>query len=259
MDERVPFEGRQELIDAWLDGGLRGPDQVRFERLLADEPDFRLAVERQRAIDSALKRISSPPESARLAAIADDAIRRGRDGARTVAAPARRLRRTLAVAAAVAAGLAGAYLAVDTVLSRWGRPAYVTPPVVTMETVYRTEVARGLKPLWRCENDEEFGRAFAERFGETLLLAALPEGIEALGIGYCHCLTPRTTYVLANVRGTAVVVFVDRIEADAPQTPPEGLNVFRQQFGSLVLYEMTPLPEPALLPDFYLRQKGTQP
>ncbi len=255
MDERLP----QELIDAWLDGGLRGQDQARFERLLSDEPDFRLAVDRLRAIDSALKRIAAPPDSARLAAIADDALGRTRGEAAHPGTGVRawRPRRLLAAAAALAAGLAGTYLVLDTVRSRWGGPAYVTPPMVTLDIVYRAEVARGLVPLWRCDTDREFARAFVERFGEPLLLAPLPEGIEALGIGYCHCLTPRTTYVLANVRGTPVVVFVDRIESDAAQAAPPGLNLFRRQVGNLVLYEMTPLPEPSLLEEFYHPKKGT--
>jgi len=55
--------------------------------------------------------------------------------------------------------------------------------------------------------------------------------------------------LMATVDGEHSVVLVDRLISDKPLEvrPGSGLNLFRREMGTLVLYEITPLPGPRLL------------
>ncbi len=208
-------------------------------------------VERQTSstepLDASLRRLFDPPPPQRFDAIVADARRTlERRG------PGRRLRR-LAVAAAIAGGLIGGWLIVDASGRLSGRRGYEPPPWRSFETVYRDEIAAGFQPRWVCETDEEFAATFGDRFGQKLLLAQLPDEIQAVGLSYAHTLTRRTIHLLAQVQGQPVLVFVDQPGrgGEAAMTQAGGLSLHRRQLGRLVLFELSPFDEPLLLGGFY--------
>jgi hypothetical protein len=56
--------------------------------------------------------------------------------------------------------------------------------------------------------------------------------------------------LLARVDGKEVIVVVDRKAREKSPLPParSGLRSFREEYGNLVLYEVTPLDHPTILP-----------
>ena len=198
-------------------------------------------------LDASLRRLFAPPPPQRLDTIAADARR-----THERRAPARRLGR-LAAAAAIAGGLIGGWLIVDASGRLGGRRGYEPPPWRSIETVYLDEIAAGFQPRWVCETDEEFAATFGDRFGQRLLLAPLPDEIEAVGLSYANTLTPRTIHLLARVQGQPVLVFVDRPGRGgaAALTQVGGLSLHRRRLGRLMLYELSPFGEPLLLWRFY--------
>ncbi len=236
------------LVERYLDDELEPAERAGFERRLDRSPDLRAEIDRIRAVDRALRAAMAPPPREALRAIADRAIR-------AAAARPRRARRRL-VALAAAASFAGLILGAW-LLAAAGRGlgggGYSALPWRSVETVYREETAAGFRPRWRCRTDEEFARTFEGRFGQGLLLAKLPDGVEALGLAYGHTLTSATVYLLARAHGRPVLVFVDRVERDVrPQLEAGcGLHLSRRVVGRLVLYELSPLERPALLEYFH--------
>ncbi len=198
-------------------------------------------------LDERIRRLMKPPPEEHLARIAERAILQVQ--AESLSAPPRRRVGRLAVAAAVAGGLVGVWL-IGQNLSP-DPPRYHAQPWRAMQTVYHDLVSEGFEPLWVCKDDQEFADSFRSVYRQALLLAEMPPGTTTLGLSYCNSLTARTTCLLATAGGEPVVVFVDRIERDHPQPVPEGLHVHRRQLGRFVLYELSPLEEPAVLPWFF--------
>ncbi len=205
----------------------------------------------ERDVDEALRRRLSPPPPEAWHRLTDRALQApgaapARLGARVV------WRGGLGVAAALAV-IVGAWLIWQAGVVGRAAPSR-TPPRLTMAEVYRAEVAAGLVPKWRCDDEQEFADSIGGRFGQPLVLASLPADVEALGLCYANTLSPSTLHVLARRGGRPIVVFVDRIERDRPaalDTAGDGeLNVFRATVGGLVLYEVSPLEAPVLLDHF---------
>ncbi len=201
---------------------------------------------RGRGLDERLRRLVQPPPEDRLALIANHAI--------LVTSPTRGRRsrtpvlRRLAVAAAVAACVAGVWLIGETLRQPGANPVrgYVPEPWRSLETAYNDWLADGFRPMWVCADDQEFIDTFRATYHQGLLLGALPQGTTALGLSYCNSISSRTTCLLATVNGTPVVVFIDRVEADHPQPQPEGLFLHRRRIDRLVLYELSPMDTPAV-------------
>jgi hypothetical protein len=211
-------------------------------------------TELEASIDAALRRLFEPPPRGALDAIVDRAVQRFRPAEE--AAPAGVLRRhrhrRLAAAAAIAAAVLGGWQ-IWRAVGPPSRPpaAYRHQPWRSLETVYHDTVAAGFDPGWVCADDREFALTFRSLHHQGLLLADTPPGVETVGLAYCNSITPRTVCILARVGGEPVIVFVDRVERDAGQPPPPaGLNLFRRQIGRLVLYELSPIAEPSVLPWF---------
>lgn len=123
----------------------------------------------------------------------------------------------------------------------------------TMVQAYHDAIATGFKPAWKCETDQQFMDTFQRKLGLPLLLADDSPEIEPVGLSYGNTLSRGTVHVLARVRGEPVVVFVDRIDRDAAQvTASNGLHLHRGQIDGLVLYELSPFPEPRLLDLFHI-------
>jgi hypothetical protein len=198
-------------------------------------------------LDERLRRLMQPPPAERLAKIAERAILQ----AASAPPPARRRFGRLAVAAAVAGGLVGVWLIAQNISPNRPRGGYQSQPFRAMQTVYDDLISEGFQPLWVCKDDQEFADSFRSVHHQALLLAEMPPGTTTLGLSYCNTLTARTTCLLATAGGEPVVVFVDRIERDYQQPIPEGLRLHRKEIDRLVLYELSPLEEPAVLPWFF--------
>ncbi len=208
-------------------------------------------------VDDVLRRMIVPPSPERLSAIATRAIE---DAARPEPARdvARRhfTRRTTAMAAGLAAAIAGAWLAWSALAPRAARTSPYDTAWRSFETAYRDWTAPGFKPQWVCRDQAEFAETFRGTLHQPLTLGTLPPGTETLGMVVCNSLSPRTTCVVGRSAGEPVVVFVDRIERDVAVTPPSGLNMFRHEIGRLVLYEVSALPAPVLLYAFQVPDPG---
>lgn len=198
-------------------------------------------------VDQRLRRLMQPPRQEHLAKIAERAILQ----AALAPPPPRRRMGRLAVAAAVAGSLVGVWLIAQNLFPDRPQGGYQAQPWRAMQTVYHDLVSEGFEPLWVCKDDQEFADSFRSVYHQALLLPEMPPGTTTLGLSYCNSLTARTTCLLATAGGEPVVVFVDRIERDHPQPVPEGLHVHRRQIGRLVLYELSPMEEPAVLPWFF--------
>ncbi len=242
------------LLEAHLDGLLADGARREFEQRLADDAGLRRNLAQQQQIDAALRRAATPPDAEAILT----RVRAAEHAGRVVALRRRqrtvvRLRYAAAAMIVLAAGGGGWWG--WTVLREEQRPyrSYREQPWRSFETVYRDEVAAGFRADWACKTEREFAATFWGRFGQGLLLAQLPPGVESLGLSYCHSLSPNTTHLLGQVQGQNVIVFVDRRSTDKEQKLAEGspLHLFRRELGKLVLYELTPLDEPHFLPLFY--------
>ncbi len=196
-------------------------------------------------LDERLRGLFRPPPAERLAWIAEDAVR-----AMSEPPPLHRKRvfRRFAAAAAVLGGVVGIWLVGRTLAPAPG--GYTPPAWQSLATAYHDWLAEGFEPMWVCADDLEFIDSFRTTYRQGLVLDELPRGTAALGLSYCNSISTRTTALLATVDDVPVVVFIDRIERDHPQPTPAGLYLHRRQIDRLILYELSPREEPAVLPWF---------
>jgi hypothetical protein len=257
-------EGRHEFeqrIEAYLDGGLSAGDRAELERQLATDVEARAAVSRQHAIDDALRRQF---QSVLLPRAMQDDRPSTRSGPLTVprrrsspairaAQPRLQPRATFALAAALVFAVIGGWLIWHALAPSPPKQGPYDQAWRSLETVYRDVIAAGFQPEWECRDEREFAESFATLYGQSLALAPMPEGSGMLGLAYSHSLSPRTTCLLARVDEQPVLVFIDRAERDFAQSLSDssGLNQFRTQVGRLVIYELSPLAEPRVLPHLH--------
>ncbi len=255
---------QEPILDAYLHGGVSADERAAFERQTEGDDRLRAEVERQRALDAALGRLFVPPSADQmLARLHAPPAQNGsvgakltRSSARPAAQPPQRAVRAwwwrgLAAAAAIALLAVGVRWFVVTRPSEPPGPVIAASSTRPLAEVYRRQVADGFKPEWVCKNDQEFASTYWWILGQGMIVANLPEGVEALGVDYGRAISPKTTLLLARVRGTEVLVFADRLEDDPGQPPPDGgLNQFYRVVGGLVLYELSPLDRAYLLESF---------
>ena len=232
---------REAPLDAYLDNLLPEVQRQAFEARLKGDPEMHEGVRSQRRIDESLGRLFEPPSGSGI-------VRRVTGPGVSTPAGAQqkgdRLRRWLrpgiAVAAVVGLTVVGAW-----VLPPLFRP---TPPLVAE---YAARVASGWIHDWECPQ-KQFAVTTRRRFGQGAVLASIPAGVTPLGICYTNCISARTIYLIANVDGAEVAVFIDRIDKDPgqPGTGRDDLRQFRRELGPLVLYELTPLDGPRIIGAF---------
>jgi hypothetical protein len=238
-------------FESYLDGTLPGGERAAFEGRLASDEGLRAQADLQHAIDASIIRlfahdegVSLPVSSARVPASDGRRLILGRPGAR---------QGLLAIAAVIALCAAVAWYA--GLLDRRGFLGGGTlSGLITADELYSREKSAGFVPDWKCENDAQFAAVTNDRFGQPLLVKPAPQ-IEIAGWTYRGpVLSDNTAVLLTKVEGKDVLVAVDdkkndrrvRVERDA------GLHVFTKRIGKLVLYEITPRDEPAVLPLFYV-------
>ncbi len=246
-----------DKLDAYLDGQLNPAEREAFERELADHPAVLAEVEKQRSVDASISRLFPMPDAAAMASrlpttdhsgeapdvvpISDAAELSGETGK-----PSPRRQWFMLAALIAICGLAGWRFMVNS-------EGDAQPDYSTMASAYQTEVSRGFKPLWVCEDDAEFARTFKDRLGQSLLMKPLPQGVRAIGLSYAEIISGKTTFLLANVDGDEVIVFIDNA-SHGPQSLPSGsrLHLHARQVGSLMLYEVSRLDRAWLLDAFYV-------
>jgi hypothetical protein len=172
-----------------------------------------------------------------------------------------RARRGLAAAALLALSAAGLWYSWNRTRPAAVVDVYAPQPWRDFAAVYHDMLREGFRPAWVCRTEKQFETAFMRQLRQPLLLAALPSHVTAGGISYSHTLSEKTMTVLGRVEGEPVLVFVDRVEVDRlpPPPPPPGLNLFRRVVDDLVLYELTPLDHPGVLPLLYNPARATGP
>jgi hypothetical protein len=249
-DSMVPDDAMM-LIDAYLAGELSGPALADFEARLAREPGLRSAVEAQRSIEASLREAFAP--SAAAASIA--ARIAGPESEKAVLGSVRPSTRSwtrrmwmgLAASVAVVGVLVAVYVF---------RPSPADPrgPRAPGE-VYAAVVDGGFVPPVVCPNDPDlFAQLVESRLGTKLVPSlAANSGIALTGWGYSNHwgtpLGPGTLVLLATQGETKLIVIMDKVRNDKPLAEPgKGLHMFRKVTGDLVLYEISPLEQPILLP-----------
>ncbi|TWT77342.1 hypothetical protein Pla123a_20020 [Posidoniimonas polymericola] len=254
-----PRQQHDDLATRLSDGLLSPEEQAQITRRAEQDADLSQALKRDAQVDAALRRAFAPPPPVFPALD---------DGPRADAAPtAERVSpgtlrqepiddpprsRGRLIWYATAATLAWALFGWQWLSPRGGpEVAFVERP---LSEVYETSVREGFQPYWICDDPAVFAETFRRRQGVPLKLEELPEDRVMAGLSYLGGLSDSSTSMLAHVDGRPVIVVVDRLEKD--WRPPVGhdeqtdLNVFRVERSGLVLYEVTPLDEPMLLPYF---------
>lgn len=206
-------------FDRVLDGLLTGDEKDRAERAIAGDPDARSQAELQRRIDDSLGRLFAAPAQQR---------------------PARRVSLwPLAAAAAVLLAVAGVY---------WFA---IREPAVRLGPVYRGQVAAGFIPRQVCTTRDEFAAWMKRNYGQPLAPAEPHEGVEFVGWSYGKAVSENSGFLLARVKGKEVLVVMEHAVRDREgkiESGEPGLKSFRRQVGAMVMYEITPWDEPAILP-----------
>jgi hypothetical protein len=216
------------MLDAYLDGTLSESERARFETVLAGDASLRAQIEAQSRLDISLARMFSDSGAAAAVALTGTRSSRWSSG-------------WLVAAAIVLAGLG--------VILSAARPLLFAGPSV-LETAYRSQIDRGFKPDVVCTTPEAFASWMETYFGQPLYPADA-KGVQLVGWAYAPVVSSRSGVLLARVHDTPVIVVVDHSVRDKQQlSVPEsaGLNRFRAQIGSVVLYEVTPLETASILP-----------
>lgn len=244
-------------MDSYLDDRMEPSEKEVFADRLACDAGLRADYERQRAIDASLQRVYRGAHLDQLLERVEMAIG-GEIGETQPFNPSQRGWRVFAAAALLALSLVGVWYSWSMTRPPPVVDVYAKQPWRGFATVYYDTIRDGFKPAWICRTEQQFERTFSRRFRQPLLLAKLPSGMTAGGISYSNTLSEATINVLGRVDGTPVMIFVDRVDVDhapLPPPPPE-LRIFKRQLDDLVLYELTPLDRPNILPYFYNPHKN---
>jgi hypothetical protein len=249
MSERPPLSpADRALLEQYLDGVLAPAERAAFEARLEREPalrdELREREDLQGAIDASLARLYryTPPKAGSMGAT--------REGgpARPDSRPVRFTRRLW-----VLTGIAAAVVLASVVLMLY-RPSAIT--YREPDALYAQYDAAGFRPAWKCESDQEFADATAFYLGSAVVVPLATPGVEVLGWSYADefgkgtPISQQTLSLLTRVEGRNVLVLMDRADRDRTLrvARDSGLRLFRRVVNNLVLYEVTPLDAPRVLP-----------
>jgi anti-sigma factor RsiW len=239
-----PEQSQLDLIAAYLDGSLDEAQRRGLEASIAADPLLQAEVDFQKKLDDSLARlfdhdivgsVGSALPRAGAPAAAPSALR-----------PSRwRLAAWLAVAASV-------LLALGVVLYL-SRP--VEPELLGPAQVYAKMQERNFAPAWTCKDDQEFICTVQKRLGEGLLVPSDTPGLRVVGWVYAgsyfgDILSADSMVLITKIGDDNVLLVVDRASADRvfKFAKRSDLNLFRDTAGGLVLYEVTPRAQPAVIP-----------
>lgn len=229
-------------LDLYLDGLLDPQEAAAFEQAMASDPALAAQVELQRRIDASLSRAFAYPEDADVSVPEARAIPLAGSSSRRFS-----WKRVGAVTA-VAASLTIAFIL--------SRPNTFDPPIrpvlvkLTACEVYKRLNDNNWVPSFRCKSDEEFVAAVQKRLGSSVLIPMSTLGVTLDGWGYADGyegspLSLHAMYLLTHVGDRRVLVMMDT-KANESSVPKGtcGINLFRREVGSVVLYEVSPLDQP---------------
>lgn len=134
-------------------------------------------------------------------------------------------------------------------LTSWNylRPSrFFAPP--SLEQVYESAADRQLFIEVKPQDDRRFTNAFYYRNRQALKVVNLPADIQIEGLAYVPVLSSGSTVLVAKVQGQPVVVVVDHQRHDRAVPDPGDLRMFREMRGEAMVYEITPLDQPTILP-----------
>lgn len=227
-------------IDAYLDGMMTDAERAAFEARLEQDAELRRVVEFQRQVDQSLVR-QLPYQPPAPAPIAISSARR---------VSWKRLGWIGAIAAVIV-------LSVITAL-------YIARPSGTKfrapDLVYRDFESKGWKPSWVCKDDREFAEMVDFYLHSAVVVPLSTPGVDLMGWSFADQwdkgrplgtpLSQQTLALLTKVDGRNVLVLMDRESSDRKLDVPKrsGLHLFRRTVNGLVLYEVSPLSEPRVLP-----------
>lgn len=247
-DTSSPAGGASEF-DAYFDGELSASARAAFEARLATDEAMRAEVELQRRIDGRLRELLGASEFPGMpdTALAANGVALGRiDGKQGDRAARGGLPSWVRVAAAVAVVALGAWAMVT---KPWAGLLGPAPSQVAADAVYNRFVRTGFEPATVCDNDAKFLDYTAKELGTSFLVRADP-GVHLVGWTYSDGLLGEHAKVLLARRGeTPVIVVMDRATNDRQMRlePGSALRLHRAKFGGLVLYEIGPDAEPAII------------
>lgn len=241
-----------EQFEALLDARRAATNHRELQEQIEQSPQLVDAARLQKAIDESLHRsIRVPAADAVLLAVKSAAARPA-----LVIRPARSLGKTigrvLSVAACIALMLFAGYRLSESglfdksardriasgkrrLVSSFDGPSVIAAHEALMKAGYRPEHA--------LTDSREIASSVWKRTGQGLIpTAAMPAGARVIGMSEVACLSPHTLALMMQVDGKPLTVLIDKLENDrfiCVERPME-ITPFRQEVGSLVLYEVTP-------------------
>lgn len=231
-----PPDTHDARLSAYLDGALAPAEREAFERDMAADPALRDAVQAQRDIEDSIRRLF-PVREAALPAWPEP---------KTSARP---LRRWVWYAAAAAVLLTAAVA-----INRYVAGANPDFKLIAPDTLYAVLQNKGWQPEVVCTTNAQFAALVEKRLGAALI-ASPAAGVSLIGWGYGESyngspLSPKTVMLLTDVDQKHVLVLMDRESNDRTISvrPERGLRLFRRTVDGFVLYEITPLDEPRVIP-----------
>lgn len=225
------LSGDQLALERYLDGDMPAQEREGFESVLASRPELRRQVELQQKIDLRLRALFTPDIVAP-------------DLQLPLSVPRRSHRRLITLAAAALVLLA-------VVVFQWWSSGSQGNGALTPAAVYARELKSGFVPKEVCTDDPAFKAWVSRRYGQGLSMPEPPAGLTLVGWDYADVISPYSGVLLAKFEGREVLVIIDRagLEHEAFATGKHhGLYVHRDIIGSLVAYEVSPLPEAKILP-----------
>ena len=244
---------REELLQRYLDGQLDGAEQRACEQEMRDDPGLAEEIDRWRILELRLSKRFSPPiglDTRLRASVKDHHREPGRQDNHRV---------LLALGGGIAA-LALISLAVWSwfiVVEKDPGSPIAAAPIDTSEArqIYDTLAIVQPQPVVACSAPGEVSPAFEDRFGVKMNVEVKPE-IPIVGPLDSQACGGDWRGVLAfagypdRVR-VAIVVERAALYRHIVAPADTGLFVYERRIGDLILYEISPLPEPRCLPLFH--------
>lgn len=219
----IPGRPHRVSLDELID---RARSAEELGKIAAEHPSVKNQVEIQAQINDALNRLF---DDSGIPVVLPRAAKPSRS-------------RWLPWAAAAALLLAGA--GIWWFLLKPNGPDVLTP-------AYREVVAAGFKPETVCTTDQEFASWCVGYMRQPIYPKAHPDGLEFVGWNKGKVISPISGILLVRVSGKPVIVVMERVDrqtiAPGPSADSE-LHIFRKRIGDVVLYEVTPNPDPVVLP-----------
>jgi len=230
-------------LERYLDGLLGSADERAFQERLDSEPALGAELARQRAVDAHLQAAFTPPADA--VAITRAALSRARLVKPQVTSPMRSFPWLAAAGFLLAAGLALWAARVSTV------PATLPVDDARIAALYKDATA-GFVPdpgIVACTTPEESRDRTVRHFGQDLVIRFdVLHPVTEPSQDACTLFGASQAYIVGGAERPIVVLVESLLAAPLPGASKDAsVHVHRAELGALVLYELSPYPEPRVL------------